>query len=169
MKAYIIFILFILIQCNNKVEKLFNDNRVEMLFLEFYNEVKNNNEYENNDILIYSNGSEQEYNLYFSNIDSNIDLSNNKVYLYYNYKGTNIYIDSYNFPTNILLLKGKNYMASIEDNDDLPIIKDYIELHIFMKNDTIRYKKINFDNTPYSDKWMLFKNSNIQNLQRCKK
>lgn len=86
-----------------------------MLFLEFYNEVKNNNEYEDNDILIYSNGSEQEYNLYFSNIDSNIDLSNNKVYLYYNYKGTNVYIDSYNFPTNILFLKGENYMASIEE------------------------------------------------------
>lgn len=153
MKKYI-FIIILLISCQPKNSpKLFVDNRLQTLFEEFYQEVKQETS-EDKDILISCNNMGGDYELSFSNISVQ-DLNNRKKYMVYDYIERDIYIKEENFPKEILRFKKEGKFLYIKEEEDIPVIKDYIEMYVSVKNDTMRYRKINFKKIPYSEKWSI--------------
>lgn len=153
MKKYI-FIIILLISCQPKNSpKLFVDNRLQTLFEEFYQEVKQETS-EDKDILISCNNMGGDYELSFSNISIQ-DLNNRKKYMVYDYIERDIYIKEENFPKEILRFKKEGKFLYIKEEEDIPIIKDYIEMYVFVKNDTMRYRKINLKKIPCSEKWSI--------------
>lgn len=155
MRKYFFYLLafYLLNSCNQNIDEVFTNENLKSLFIEFCDEVSKSPYRDGNQIIISMDmlNANKDYCIFFDNTKSY--LSEDK-FGYFRYNDFHIYVNE-NVPKN--LIKLDNYTKNLKSTNEKAQLKEFVEMYICTEQDTIRVKRINFENDEYLNNWQILK------------
>lgn len=144
------FILIILNSCQNNIDEIFVDDRIEKVFVEFVEEAKTSDYRDGDKIFIdvYSKKSNEDWCMSFINTEFYNSEDN---YGKFKYQGFQVYVNE-NVPHSIIMLDEYNKEAKFKF-EGMPHPKEFLETYICFQPDSTIVQRINFENKEYLNVW----------------
>ncbi|MFA7688214.1 MAG: hypothetical protein WCY25_10160 [Moheibacter sp.] len=151
---YLLLLSFFGCNQNQDLNQIFRNEKYKILFKEFCKEAVQSDYRDGNDIIVSSNGeASNEFCVIFSNIQN---YKSNDSFGKFKYNGFDVYVNR-NVPKSVIELHDYNKKikkASEMKNEILPT-EEFLQMYICYVQDTLKVKKVNFENNKFINEWQI--------------
>lgn len=156
-KTYqLIFAFLLFYSCQENLNEIFVDKRVQNIFEEFIEEAKTSS-YKDGDkifISVYSKLAENDWCMSFDNIKYYASDDN---FAKFKYKGFSVYVNE-NVPKSIIKFEKFNQSGNFSPPQNfLPHPQEFLETYICFQSDSLNVKRVNFEKKEYFNIWKTIK------------
>lgn len=145
-----VFILIILNSCQDNLDEIFVDDKIEKLFVEFVKEAKTSAYRDGDNIFIsvYSKKTNEDWCMSFDNAEFYESEDN---YGKFKFEGFQVYVNE-NVPKSIISLNNYNEKAKFE-LEGMPHPKEFLQTYICFESDSVIVQRVNFENKEFLNVW----------------